>query len=511
MFVPKQSHLVPTSLLLLTMMCSAGCASILATGETSIMLDSQPSGATVHVNGKELGTTPYNYSYHPDDGANPTFELRQSGYQSATISLRPKRNNMVLFADAMLLHIPYPADKNNPKLYSMPMQELTVNLYKEPTDDQVRYLLPITGLDSKVASRTMLGTLRGKPARLDKDSPFRDLERSDMLTSAVTNGLRNTWLDTRVARPGTTKGDEALQKAKMYLWPEIGSMQFVLTGDRTHCYGPVMMELDWRVMSSTKKDSVLFTIPQQTTWFASGERPIDVVQAAMTHAARVFAHEPALPGLMAQHYGSGLALSKGSTVELHTPKPISFTGRKEMLNALVKGVVTIQTEKGHGSGFMITNDGYIITNEHVVGKEAVVKVKFEQGFTLEAQVVKTNKDFDLALLKTQASDLPALSIGDDNGLLLGEEIFAIGTPLDASLGQSVSRGVLSGRRELDGRTYLQTDVSINPGNSGGPFLDEDGRVVGVATMKISGKGLEGLGFGVPISVAMEMLNIRMIR
>lgn len=72
----------------------------------------------------------------------------------------------------------------------------------------------------------------------------------------------------------------------------------------------------------------------------------------------------------------------------------------------------------------------------------------------------------------------------------------------------MSRGILSGKREFEGRHYLQTDVSINPGNSGGPLIDETGRVVGVATMKLSGKGLEGLGFGVPISAAIEMLNIQ---
>src|SRR5204862_5468041 len=122
-------------------------------------------------------------------------------------------------------------------------------------------------------------------------------------------------------------------------------------------------------------------------------------------------------------------------------------------------------------------------------------------------VVKVNRDMDLALLKVQASDLPALTIGNDKQLQLGEEIFAIGTPLDISLGQSVSRGILSGTREIEGRSYLQTDVSINPGNSGGPLIDETGAVVGVTTLKISGRGLEGLGFGVPISVAIEMLNI----
>ena len=122
-------------------------------------------------------------------------------------------------------------------------------------------------------------------------------------------------------------------------------------------------------------------------------------------------------------------------------------------------------------------------------------------------MVKVNKDFDVALVKVAGNDLPALSIGDDEAVQLGEELFAIGTPLDEQLGQSVTRGIMSGRREIEGRKYLQTDVSINPGNSGGPLIDGDGKVVGIATMKVKATGVEGIGFGVPISTALEMLNI----
>jgi len=497
---------------LLVILLSSGCASIIGgAGKQTLTLNTEPSGAVVYLNGNEKGSTPYTYSYSPDDGKEVVFELRQPGYKSATVSVRPERNNAVLFADAMLFHIPYMVDKNDPRMYAMPIGDITVNLYKESREHATRHMLPITAVTTDLATRADLGKLQGKPVKLDKESPFRDLAQPEILTSAIASGLRDSWLDARVVRMGTTKGDEALQKAKMYLRPNVKSLKADLSGERLKCYGPVVLEMDWKVMSALGKDSVLVTIPQRTTYYANGDRPSDVVNAAITHAARLFAEEEGLQERLGGHYGTSIALSKGGEVVLSAPAPIAFNSRREMIPALVKAVVTIQTEKGHGSGFIVSKDGYLITNEHVVGNESIVRVKFEQGFTLDAQVVKVNKDFDLALVKVQATDLPALTIGDDSALMLGEEIFAIGTPLDATLGQSVSRGVLSGRRELDGRNYLQTDVSINPGNSGGPFIDEDGKVVGVATMKISGKGLEGLGFGVPISVALEMLNIRMTR
>ncbi|MBL0045385.1 MAG: trypsin-like peptidase domain-containing protein [Flavobacteriales bacterium] len=166
---------------------------------------------------------------------------------------------------------------------------------------------------------------------------------------------------------------------------------------------------------------------------------------------------------------------------------------------------------GHGSGFLVTSDGYLLTNAHVVADQGTVKVKFEQGFTLDGTVEKVNRDFDIALIKTPGSDMAALTIGDDGALQLGEELFAIGTPLDEKLGQTVTRGIMSGKREFEGRSFLQTDVSINPGNSGGPLIDETGKVVGIATLKVQETGVQGIGFGVPMSKALEMLNIEFLK
>ncbi len=96
---------------------------------------------------------------------------------------------------------------------------------------------------------------------------------------------------------------------------------------------------------------------------------------------------------------AGLRAARVTVVQLSTPVPIAFNGRKDMLTALVKAVVTVETKKGHGSGFLITNDGYILTNAHVVEDQGTVKVRFQQGFTLDGTVVKVNRDFDVALIE----------------------------------------------------------------------------------------------------------------
>jgi hypothetical protein len=497
---------VPLFLFLLT-----GCASILGTGTPSITLRSDPAEATVFVNGIEKGVTPYTLNYSPSDGEELNIEMRKSGYVSNTITVRPQVNKGVLFADAMLLNLPYIVDKNAPELYKMPISDHIMVLYKEPAADAARFSVPVSEVVIGLGDKPALGTLNKIAIRTGREGAFRNLAYPENYTGDIVSGLRNTWMDAKSVRKGTTKGDEMIQRAKFVLRPEIKSINATLTGTRARSNGPVELVIAWRFMPSSGSDVATYERTTTTTYYAFNVSSDEALSAGIRHAARMLAEDNELPLRIADIYGSGLQLSKGDSIVLPKPTTIAFASRKQMISELVKGVVTVETEDGHGSGFAITNDGYLITNAHVVGDAVTVKVKFQQGFTLDGQVVKVNRDFDLCLLKVQASDIAAMAIGDDKTLLLGEELYAIGTPLGLELGQSVSRGIMSGRREIEGRQYLQTDVSINPGNSGGPLIDENGQVVGVATLKISGKGLEGLGFGVPISVALEMLNVKFTR
>lgn len=497
----------PHHLLIVSSLLFWGCATLIGGKDTGMEVLSEPAEATVYVNGDQRGTTPFRYVYDPSDGKDVSFEVRKTGYVPGTFSLRPDMNNGVLFADALLFGIPYIVDRKNPALYRLPVRTFTANLYKVVPADVQRQLIPVVPSTVSLGDRPDMGKANGVRITTGADGFYRDLSYPETITHSAIAGLSESWMDAKMARLGTQKGDELVQRAKIVLAPKIERVYSDLRCQRRRCYGPVDLTVRWQLKSPLDKDSVLYERSTTTTHLATGQFADQILNDAFRHAARRFSEQEELPEIVQGAYGAGLARSKGNVVEIRRPTPIAFTGRKEMLSALVKAVVTVQTEQGHGSGFLITNDGYMITNQHVVGDAGLVKVKFEQGFTLDAQVMKVNKDFDLALLKVSASDLPALSIGDDLGLMLGEELFAIGTPMEAALSQSVSRGIMSGRRDIEGRSLLQTDVSINPGNSGGPLIDENGLVVGVATLKISGKGLEGLGFGVPISQALEMLNI----
>ena len=179
-----------------------------------------------------------------------------------------------------------------------------------------------------------------------------------------------------------------------------------------------------------------------------------------------------------------------------------------------------------GTGVIVDPDGYIITNAHVVEGAQRIKVilppppvdspielqPIHAGQILEAKVVGTHKQSDLALLKIEATNLPAVKLRGDVRVHQGELVFAIGTP--EGLRNTVTMGVVSSlARQLDAdnpMVYIQTDAALNPGNSGGPLVDIDGNVIGINTLMLSeGGGSEGLGFAIPSAIAeFDYRNLR---
>lgn len=175
----------------------------------------------------------------------------------------------------------------------------------------------------------------------------------------------------------------------------------------------------------------------------------------------------------------------------------------------VKAVVTIQTDNGHGSGCLISNQGYIITNHHVISDSSKInQVILNTGEKINFKVIRYSSEFDLALLKID-SILPIIPFYIDTTIVtgLGKEVFAIGTPGDIVLGQTLSKGIVSGNRMFNKKKYIQTDVPINGGNSGGALIDYNGNLLGIVNAKIVGYGVEGIGFAIPVSAINLSLRI----
>ena len=168
-----------------------------------------------------------------------------------------------------------------------------------------------------------------------------------------------------------------------------------------------------------------------------------------------------------------------------------------------------RTVQSLGSGFVISEDGYIVTNNHVVENATDITATFTDGLKLEAVLIATDKETDLALLKVEPEKrLPALSFGDSDSAKVGNWVMAIGNPY--GLGGTVTAGIVSARgRMLGGRydNFIQTDASINRGNSGGPLFDLDGNVIGVNTAIISPSGGSiGIGFAIPSNLAKNIID-----
>ncbi|MGR9088087.1 MAG: DegQ family serine endoprotease [Gammaproteobacteria bacterium] len=162
-----------------------------------------------------------------------------------------------------------------------------------------------------------------------------------------------------------------------------------------------------------------------------------------------------------------------------------------------------------GSGFIISQDGYILTNHHVVKDADEIVVKLSDRRELLAKAIGSDARTDVALLKVDASDLPAVAIGSADQLEVGEPVFAIGSPFGFE--QSVTDGIVSAKgRSLPGGNYvpfIQTNVAINPGNSGGPLFNKDGEVVGINSQIYSRTGgFMGLSFAIPMDVVMNVVS-----
>jgi S1-C subfamily serine protease len=168
-------------------------------------------------------------------------------------------------------------------------------------------------------------------------------------------------------------------------------------------------------------------------------------------------------------------------------------------------------QRGMGSGFVIDNEGHILTNYHVIESARQVEVTTSDKAKYKAQVVGVDPAHDLAVIQIPNSKVPAAEIGDSKSLVVGQKVFAIGNPF--GLSGTMTRGIISSIRSVRGERgfideAIQTDAAINPGNSGGPLLNSHGQVIGINSMILTGGAEQsaGIGFAIPINTAKAVLD-----
>ena len=170
---------------------------------------------------------------------------------------------------------------------------------------------------------------------------------------------------------------------------------------------------------------------------------------------------------------------------------------------------------GLGTGFIVTDNGCIVTNQHVSGdKNGTCYVTLEDGRSFNATVVWADSNLDLSIIKISTTNLPYLELGDSDNIKVAQNVYAIGNPIGFEFQRTVTSGIISGldrtiKLEEDDKTYymedlIQTDATINPGNSGGPLIDVNGKVLGINSVKIT--SAEGIGFAVPINILKPIIE-----
>jgi serine protease Do len=197
-------------------------------------------------------------------------------------------------------------------------------------------------------------------------------------------------------------------------------------------------------------------------------------------------------------------------------RPGAVSNVRDLVRLIGEAVVQVRTPGGLGSGFILNEDGFLMTNFHVIEGETQISIEvyhlrdgqLEPRVYRQGRIGAVNRFLDMALLKIEEPDAPKFNyivLGRSDVMAVGERAFAIGSPL--GLERTVTEGILSTKtREFQGNLYLQTTAQINPGNSGGPLFNLSGEVIGITNMKISFG--EGLGFAIPVEAVKFFLDHR---
>ncbi|HEY1251813.1 MAG TPA: trypsin-like peptidase domain-containing protein [Thermoanaerobaculia bacterium] len=272
--------------------------------------------------------------------------------------------------------------------------------------------------------------------------------------------------------------------------------------------------IDWQVYSYRARDVAFRLTTEGSSLFLrpQPEPGADAISRAVVAASRNLLAEPRFHELLA---GNGVDRNPQPRAPIAiayetVPKKPSKSAESLVADSRM-AVVTVFAGDSMGSGFLISRDGYLLTDEHVVGTSRYVRVKFVTGREANGEVVRADRKRDVALVKLEGDVYPYLPLGESSRVQPGADVFAIGTPLEETFGQTVTKGIVSGYGEEDGQRILRSDVNIQKGNSGGPLLDRSGVVVGLSvnayTLLPDGIGI-GLNGFIPIEEALHALTIQ---
>ncbi|MEI8271999.1 MAG: S1C family serine protease [Paludibacter sp.] len=271
----------------------------------------------------------------------------------------------------------------------------------------------------------------------------------------------------------------------------------------------VELKIKWDVLDFYKKPIYSDTIKSKSGEFVSF---VKTANSAYEKEALKDAMETGLYSLLnSAKFKSVMKMEKVGVAD--TLKTFQLNAGKVYVSSIEQAVqssVTIRTPKGHGSGFFVSENGYIVTNYHVIADTAKLEVILNDGSKLIPKIIRFNKESDLALLKIEKNNIVPFNISDIESAGMGKEIYVIGTPSAEDLSQTLTKGIISSiRKQANGSKIIQTDASVSRGSSGGPLIDKEGKLLGIVNAKLIGMGIEGISFAMPANEITKSLAIKL--
>lgn len=272
-------------------------------------------------------------------------------------------------------------------------------------------------------------------------------------------------------------------------------------------YGVATLDLELQVQDSDSQ-KVVFVGKYRGYGIEQSKTPQPLYKAFLNAVDHALA-DPRFVAVLRKGAGDGAAAG-GAQPLLAIPRcsDDSAAHLPEKLGTLTRAVVGLRAGTILGSGVIISTDGYVLTAAHVVAGRQTVIVSLAGGLSLDAKVVRIDTATDVALLQLPGRGFQCAPFAAEPAAA-GTDLFAVGTPLNPKLANSITRGIVSGIRTIDNHRLIQTDASVSPGNSGGPLFDANGRIQAIVQFKEAGTAIEGIAFGVPVEVVTRSLGLKL--
>jgi len=480
-----------------------GCATIISSSKQKVTISSTPSGANILVDGDTVAVTPATVKIPRNRGA--LIAVEKDGYLQQVDAVVGTRFNPIALLNLPFTFVTWVFDRATGATRRLDKSQLDFALVAAPPK--------IEGAQVIYCDELLFNMKAGeKMGEVFVNKKSQEVVKFEETAKVDAAGLR-VILNDRLKELGFK-----VPEPKGQFFGAGSSAQYIIKGEVVKCtydihtyIDPVKAEprtrceitIKWSLLN---KGGELKHADTTTGIMISLEKGgAAVLEKATQLSFEAFLGQPTVYATVKQEYKAEDIAKKFELLLLN--KPTAKVDAEKAITQATNSIVTVDMGESHGSGCVISDDGYIVTNLHVVGEAEKASIRFKSGMILEGAVVRRNKEFDLALIKVSGSGFVPIVFSLDKEVNVGADVYAIGTPASKQLEQTVSKGIISGVRKNGDQEYIQTDVSINPGNSGGGLVDKKGTLVGVVNAKLVGNAIEGIGFAIPAYMVFEQLKI----